>query len=225
MQVGNARYLTAEDLPETVPIFPISGVLLLPGGQLPLNIFEPRYLAMLDAAMAGNRLIGMIQPALTEVQADILPDRPALAPVGCIGRITSFTETGDGRYIVSLAGICRFRLMDEVSSSKPYRTFKIAPFVADLTSGDDEAQVDRSGLLSAFRAYLEANKLEADWESVERASNITLVNSLSMMSPFGPAEKQALLEAPDLRTRAETLIAITEIVLARNFGDGDTMLQ
>jgi uncharacterized protein len=225
MQVGNARYLTAEDLPETVPVFPISGVLLLPGGQLPLNIFEPRYLEMLDAAMAGNRLIGMIQPALTEVQADILPERPALAPVGCIGRITSFTETGDGRYIVSLAGICRFRLLDEVTSSKPYRTFKIAPFVADLTSGDDEAQVDRSGLLSAFRAYLEANKLEADWESVERASNITLVNSLSMMSPFGPAEKQALLEAPDLRTRAETLIAITEIVLARTFGDGDTMLQ
>ena len=225
MQVGNARYLTAEDLPETLPVFPISGVLLLPGGQLPLNIFEPRYLAMLDTAAAGNRLIGMIQPALTEVQADILPERPALAPVGCIGRITSFTETGDGRNIVSLAGICRFRLMDEVTSSKPYRTFKIAPFVADLTSGDDEAQVDRSGLLSAFRAYLEANKLEADWESVERASNITLVNSLSMMSPFGPAEKQALLEAPDLRTRAETLIAITEIVLARTFGDGDTMLQ
>ncbi|TPP07251.1 LON peptidase substrate-binding domain-containing protein [Rhizobium glycinendophyticum] len=225
MQVGNARYLTAEDLPETVPVFPISGALLLPGGQLPLNIFEPRYLAMLDAAMAGNRLIGMIQPALTEVQADILPERPALAPVGCIGRITSFTETGDGRYIVSLAGICRFRLLEEVAGTKPYRTFTIAPFVADLTTGEDEAQVDRSGLLSAFRAYLEANKLEADWESVERASNITLVNSLSMMSPFGPAEKQALLEAPDLRTRAETLIAITEIVLARNFGDGDTMLQ
>ncbi|RKE79973.1 LON peptidase substrate-binding domain-containing protein [Rhizobium sp. AG855] len=225
MQVGNARYLTAEDLPETVPVFPISGALLLPGGQLPLNIFEPRYLAMLDAAMAGNRLIGMIQPALTEVQADILPERPALAPVGCIGRVTSFTETGDGRYIVSLAGVCRFRLLDEVSSSKPYRSFHIAPFVADLTSSEDETQVDRSGLLSAFRAYLEANKLEADWESVERASNITLVNSLSMMSPFGPAEKQALLEAPDLKTRAETLIAITEIVLARNFGEGDTMLQ
>ncbi len=225
MQVGNARYLTANDLPETVPVFPISGVLLLPGGQLPLNIFEPRYLAMLDAAMAGNRLIGMIQPALTEVQADILPERPALAPVGCIGRITSFTETGDGRYIVSLAGICRFRLMDEVASSKPYRNFHIAPFVADLTNSEDEGQVDRSGLLSAFRSYLEANKLEADWESVERASNVTLVNSLSMMSPFGPAEKQALLEAPDLKTRAETLIAITEIVLARSFGEGDTMLQ
>ncbi len=226
MQVGNARYLTAADLPETVPVFPISGVLLLPGGQLPLNIFEPRYLAMFDAAMAGNRLIGMIQPAMSEVHANILPERPHLAPVGCLGRITSFTETGDGRYIISLAGVCRFRLMDEVAtSSKPFRSFHIAPFIADLTTGDDEAQVDRAGLLAAFKAYLEANKLEADWESVERASNLTLVNSLSMMSPFGPPEKQALLEAPDLKTRAETLIAITEIVLARTFGDGDTMLQ
>lgn len=225
MQVGNARYLTTQDLPETVPVFPISGVLLLPGGQLPLNVFEPRYLAMFDAALAGNRLIGMIQPALSEEQANILPERPALSSMGCIGRITSFTETGDGRYIISLAGVCRFRLMDEVQNSKPYRTFHIAPFVTDLASSEEEAEVNRAGLLAAFKAYLEANKLEADWESVERASNIMLVNSLSMMSPFGPAEKQALLEAPDLKTRAETLIAITEIVLARTFGDADNILQ
>ncbi|KPF42820.1 LON peptidase substrate-binding domain-containing protein [Rhizobium sp. G187] len=225
MQVGNARYLTGEDLPDKLPVFPISGVLLLPGGQLPLNVFEPRYLAMLDDALAGNRLIGMIQPGMTEVQSDILPERTSLSPVGCIGRITSFSETGDGRYIVSLAGVCRFRLLNEVNSGKPYRSFSIAPFISDLTSSDEETQVDRAGLLAAFRAYLEANKLEADWESVERASNITLVNSLSMMSPFGPAEKQALLEAPDLKTRAETLIAITEIILARTFGDADTMLQ
>ncbi|EHS51994.1 peptidase S16 lon domain protein [Rhizobium sp. PDO1-076] len=225
MQVGNARYLTAGDLPETIPVFPISGVLLLPGGQLPLNVFEPRYLALFDAALSGNRLIGMIQPAMSEPQTNILPERPALSQVGCIGRITSFTETGDGRYVISLSGICRFRLLNEVAGSKPYRTFHIAPFMTDLTTGDDEGQVDRVGLLAAFRAYLEANKLEADWESVERASNVTLVNSLSMMSPFGPAEKQALLEAPDLKTRAETLIAITEIVLARTFGDADSMLQ
>lgn len=225
MQVGNARYLTADDLPETIPVFPISGVLLLPGGQLPLNVFEPRYLALFDAALSGNRLIGMIQPAMSEAQTNILPDRPALAQVGCIGRITSFTETGDGRYVISLAGICRFRLMHETSSSKPYRSFHIAPFITDLTTADDEGQVDRAGLLAAFRAYLDANKLEADWESVERASNVTLVNSLSMISPFGPAEKQALLEAPDLKTRAETLIAITEIVLARSFGDADSILQ
>ena len=227
MQVGNARYLTENDLPETLPVFPIAGVLLLPGGQLPLNVFEPRYLAMFDAAMAGNRLIGMIQPSLTEgLTGDILPERPALCQVGCIGRITSLTETGDGRYITSLGGVCRFRLLDEVNGAKPYRSFHIAPFITDLKGGpEEEASVDRTGLLTAFRAYLDANKLEADWESVERASNLTLVNSLSIMSPFGPAEKQALLEAPDLKSRAETLVAITEIVLARTFGDADTRLQ
>jgi Lon protease-like protein len=220
MQVGNARYLKPNDLPEQVAIFPLSGALLLPGGQLPLNVFEPRYLAMFDAAIAGNRLIGMIQPALGEPA-----ESGHLAHVGCLGRITSFVETGDGRYMVSLTGICRFRLIDEVSGHHPYRSFRIAPFVADLKSEDEEGSVDRAGLLAVFKAYLEANKLEADWESVERAGNMTLVNSLSMMAPFEPAEKQALLEAPDLKTRAETFVAITEIVLARGFGDSDTILQ
>jgi Lon protease-like protein len=218
MQVGNARYLKPNDLPEQVAIFPLSGALLLPGGQLPLNVFEPRYLAMFDAAISGNRLIGMIQPALGEPA-----DSGHLAHVGCLGRITSFAETGDGRYMVSLTGICRFRLIDEVSGHHPYRTFRIAPFIADLKSEDEEHSVDRAGLLAAFKAYLEANKLEADWESVERAGNMTLVNSLSMMAPFEPAEKQALLEATDLKTRAETFVAITEIVLARGFGDSDTI--
>lgn len=219
MQVGNARYLKPDDLPGSVPVFPLSGALLLPAGQLPLNVFEPRYLAMFDAAMSGNRIIGMVQPALTEG-----PDAANLSQVGCLGRITSFAETGDGRYIVSLTGICRFRVIDEVSGHHPYRTFRIAPFIADLKSADEESMVNRTALLAAFKAYLEANKLEADWESVERASNMTLVNSLSMMAPFEPAEKQALLEAPDLKTRAETFIAITEIVLART-DDSDTLLQ
>ena len=128
------------------------------------------------------------------------------------------------RPITSLTGICRFRLMDEITGHQPYRSFRIAPFIADLKSRDEEEGVNRSALLSAFRAYLDANKLEADWESVERASNMTLVNSLAMMAPFDPAEKQALLEAPDLKTRAETFIAIIEIVLAR-FGDTDSVLQ
>ncbi|HEX2148186.1 MAG TPA: LON peptidase substrate-binding domain-containing protein [Pseudorhizobium sp.] len=225
MIVGNARYVKREDLPETVRVFPLTGALLLPGGQLPLNIFEPRYLAMFDAALAGDRLIGIVQPTLTEPSdaADIA--RPALSSVGCIGRITSFAETGDGRYITSLSGVCRFRLLDEIGTGHPFRTFKIAPLLADLSPEDDEGKVDRAELLRVFRAYLDANKLEADWESVERAGNRTLVNSLSMMSPFGPAEKQALLEAPDLKTRAETLIAITEILLARGAGDTDTVLQ
>lgn len=225
MKVGNARYLTEKDLPEILSVFPLNGVLLLPGGQLPLNIFEPRYLEMFDAALAGNRLIGIVQPAFQGTSAGEPASGPALCQVGCIGRITSFGETGDGRYIASLGGVCRFRLMEEIASHHPYRSFRIAPFFADLSDADEEATIDRSALLAAFRAYLEANKLEADWESVERASNTTLVTSLSMMSPFGPAEKQALLEAPDMRSRAETLIAITEIALAREFGDPDTILQ
>ncbi|APO69597.1 LON peptidase substrate-binding domain-containing protein [Rhizobium mongolense] len=227
MQVGNARYLKPGDLPDSIAVFPLTGALLLPTGQLPLNIFEPRYLAMFDAALAGNRLIGMVQPALgdNDSTAGDKSGEPHLAPVGCIGRITSFAETGDGRYIVSLTGVCRFRLLGEKMTHEPFRSFRIAPFISDLSARDEEDAVDRGALLSAFRAYLDANKLEADWESVERASNLTLVNSLAMMSPFGPAEKQALLEAPDLKTRAETLIAITEIVLARVFGDSDTVLQ
>ncbi|MFB9949764.1 LON peptidase substrate-binding domain-containing protein [Rhizobium puerariae] len=225
MHVGNARYVKREDLPETIPVFPLTGALLLPGGQLPLNIFEPRYLAMFDRALAADRLIGIVQPSLLETGEPAEGPRPVLSTVGCIGRITSFAETGDGRYIASISGVCRFRLLDETGEGHPYRTFRIAPFLADLSAEDDESSVDRVELLRVFRAYLDANKLEADWESVERAGNRTLVNSLSMMSPFGPAEKQALLEAPDLKTRAETLIAITEIFLARGFSDTDTILQ
>ncbi|MCT7666468.1 LON peptidase substrate-binding domain-containing protein [Shinella kummerowiae] len=226
MHVGNARYLKPADLPEAIPVFPLTGALLLPGGQLPLNIFEPRYLSMFDDALATHRLVGMVQPVFGEHRVeDAAGDTPALCQVGCIGRITSFAETGDGRYIISLTGVCRYRLLEEVRGSKSYRNFRIAPFITDLTAHDDETSVDRDALLAAFKAYLDANKLEADWESVERASNTTLVNSMAMMSPYGPAEKQALLEAPDLKTRAETLIAITEIVLARSYGDVDTMLQ
>ncbi|WJH41404.1 LON peptidase substrate-binding domain-containing protein [Aliirhizobium terrae] len=225
MHVGNARYLKREDLPEIVPVFPLTGALLLPGGQLPLNIFEPRYLSMFDAALVGDRLIGVIQPSLVEEAGAGDPLRPALANVGCIGRITSFAETGDGRYITSVSGVCRFRLLDETLGSHPYRVFKFAPLMSDLTEEDDEASVDRAELLRVFKAYLDANKLEADWESIERAGNRTLVNSLSMMSPFGAAEKQALLEAADLKTRADTLIAITEILLARGLADTDTILQ
>ena len=226
MQVGNARYLKTGDLPETLAVFPLAGALLLPGSQLPLNVFEPRYLSMFDDALSGHRLIGIVQPSFSE-QRDQAGNAttPALCNVGCIGRITSFGETGDGRYVISLTGICRFRLLHEITDHKAYRSFKIAPFTTDLTESDDETLVDREGLLAAFKAYLDANKLEADWESVELASNTTLVNSMAMMSPFGPAEKQALLEAPDLKTRAEMLIAITEIVLARTFGDLGTALQ
>lgn len=225
MQVGNKSYRTETDIPAVVPIFPLSGALLLPGAQLPLNIFEPRYLSMFDAALCSDRLIGVIQPTVPEAESCRGPVED-LCRVGCLGRITSFAETGDGRYVITLGGICRFRITEEVDQGrKPYRSCRISPFLTDLEGADDGADVDRKALLESFRAYLDANDLEADWESVERASTATLVNSLSMMSPYGPAEKQALLEAGDLRTRAETLIAITEIALARDSDEYGRVLQ
>ncbi|MDP3895625.1 MAG: LON peptidase substrate-binding domain-containing protein [Mesorhizobium sp.] len=223
MQAGNTYYRTSEDLPDQVPLFPLTGALLLPGGRMPLNIFEPRYLEMIDAAMSGSRLVGMIQPRLDGALRD--DGEPELCEIGCLGRVTSFAETGDGRYLVSLQGICRFRVLDEIPTRTPFRICRIAGFAADLDEERNTADVDRGALLKAFRAYLEANSLEADWESISRAENATLVNALSMMSPYGAAEKQALLEAPDLKTRAETLIAITEMALARDRDDFSTSLQ
>lgn len=223
MQVGNAHYRSARDLPKSVVVFPLSGALLLPGGRLPLNIFEPRYLQMIDHAVAGNRLIGMIQPALDgSVRAD---GEPELCAVGCIGRIVSLSETGDGRYLIALQGICRFRVVEEMAVKTPFRQCVIAPFLTDLDEDQGSGQVDRAALLETFRAFLEANDLQADWEGVNNAGNATLVNALSMMAPYGPAEKQALLEAADLRTRAETLVAITEIALARDRDEFATNLQ
>ena len=216
MQAGNVFYRQVEDIPRTIPVFPLTGALLLPGGRLPLNIFEPRYLQMVDEALNDSRLIGMIQPRLDgSRRAD---DEPELCDVGCLGRLTSISETGDGRYLIMLHGVARFRVMAEQPTDKPYRLCSILPFAADLAENVGE-EINRTGLLKALRAYLDANKMEADWQSVSRAENATLVNALSMMAPYGPAEKQALLEAPDLKNRAETLIALTEMALARD-GDG-----
>ncbi|CDX38234.1 LON peptidase substrate-binding domain-containing protein [Mesorhizobium sp. WSM4935] len=223
MRVGNALYRLARDLPTAVPVFPLAGALLLPGGRMPLNIFEPRYLQMIDQAMAGSRLIGMVQPSLDGAVRD--DGEPELCSVGCAGRIISLAETGDGRYLISLQGVCRFRIVQELTAKAPFRQCKITPFLADLDEDPAGAEVDRPALLKAFRAYLQANDLEADWESVSRAENGMLVNALSMMAPYGPAEKQALLEAPDLKTRAETLIAITEMTLAREDDEFGSSLQ
>lgn len=222
MRAGNAIYKSLNDLPETVPVFPLSAALLLPGNRMPLNIFEPRYLEMIDDTLTSDRVIGMIQPSLDGTLC--ASGEPALCEVGCLGRLTSFSETGDGRYLITLDGICRFRVNKEIRTKSHYRKCSVTHFIGDLTE-DDGKEVDRAALLHTFRAYLDANDLEADWESIRRAENCTLVNALSMMSPYGPAEKQALLEAPDLKTRAETLIAITEIALAREAGEEGTNLQ
>lgn len=223
MQAGNAHYRRAADLPEIVPVFPLAAALLLPGGRMPLNIFEPRYLHMIDDTIGDRRLIGMIQPSLDgRLKGDGEPD---ICQVGCLGRITSLSESGDGRYLIALQGVCRFRVAEELSVKTPFRQCRIMPFVADLSEEHTAGEVNRPALLKAFRAYLDANGLEADWESVSRAENAMLVNALSMMAPYGAAEKQALLEAPDLKTRAETLIAITEMALAREQDDFGTSLQ
>lgn len=225
MRIGNMHYSTVRDIPDVVPVFPLSGALLLPRAHLPLNIFEPRYLEMIDDAMATDRVIGMVQPRFDlegDEAAELHEEEgPALCSVGSLGRIISMQEAGDGRYLIQLAGVTRFTIVEEVDRGTMYRSCRISAerFAADLTDCNDEAMVDRDALIKAFQSYLDANDLEADWRSVRAASNEALVNTLAMMSPYGPAEKQALLEAPDLPARAATLVAITEMELARQTGD------
>ncbi len=221
----NAEYRGPSDLPEIIPVFPLSGALLLPRGQMPLNIFEPRYLAMIDDAFRdGHRLIGMIQPDVTHSPSE---QQPVLFRVGCVGRITQLAESGDGRYLIELTGVSRFRIVDELTVSTAYRQCRVDyfPFIDDFTARKGEDQVDRAALLKTLTAFLKANNLSVDWDGVENAPNEALVNALAMMSPYGPAEKQALLEAPDLKTRAEILIAVTEMDLAKKRTSGDPPLQ
>ncbi len=221
----NAEYRGPRDLPEVIPVFPLPGALLLPRGQLPLNIFEPRYLAMVDDSMRdGHRLIGMIQPDHAHPESEA---KPHLYKIGCVGRITQIAETGDGRYVLQLTGVVRFRIEEELSVSTAYRQCRVSyhPFMDDFVARKGEEKVDREGLLTALSAFLDANNLKADWEGIEKAPNEALVNALAMMSPYGPAEKQALLEAPDLKTRAEVLVALTEIELAKTGTSEDTPLQ
>ena len=182
---------------------------------MPLNIFEARYLRMVNDSLSGDRLIGMIQPDPHRDDNSDNSSPPVLCEVGCLGRITAFQETDDDRLLISLSGICRFNLLEELPSDGVYRRARISPFLEDLTRGSNVDQVDRQALLKTFGDFLEANKLEADWGEISETSTEALVNSLSMLSPYGAAEKQALLEAPDLKTRAETLIAITEVNLSR----------
>jgi len=221
----NLAYQSPGDLADVIPVFPLAGALLLPRGQMPLNIFEPRYLAMIDDALrAGHRLIGMIQPDPAHPGTE---ERPALYKIGCVGRITQFAETGDGRYLIQLTGIARFRVEEELRLPTPYRQCRVlyTPFVDDFVARKGEDEVDRAALLHALTDFLKANDLKADWEGIENAPNEALVNALAMMSPYGAAEKQALLEAPDLKTRAEILVAVTEIELAKKTAGGETPLQ
>src|SRR5436305_3598139 len=222
----NVIYKGSADLPENIPVFPLAGALLLPRGQLPLNIFEPRYLAMVDDSLRdGHRLIGMIQPDTAHPG----PDRkPSLYQVGCAGRITQLAETGDGRYLLQLTGVARFRIEQELSVATAYRQCRVTyqPFADDFIARKGEDEVDRKAVLEALTSFLKANNLKTDWQGVESAPNEALVNALAMMSPYGTPEKQALLEAPDLKSRAEILVAVTEMELAKKTaGGGEPPLQ
>ena len=224
-----ATYSRPSELPTTIPVFPLQRAILLPRVAMPLNIFEQRYLEMIDAALAGHRLIGMVQPKRPTDDED--PESPTdnfteLRSFGCVGRLTSFSETDDGRYLITLNGIARFEIRGELKADLPYRQCHISydRFINDFHRGHGEEDVDRVHLLKVLRSYLEANDLKADWQAINRSSNEFLVNTLSMISPYGAEEKQALLEAPDLRSRAEVLVALAEIELAkRDDGTGSTL--
>ena len=204
-------------LPAILPIFPLTGVLLLPRGRLPLNIFEPRYLAMTRDALAGERMIGMVQPSNPAGSGS----NPPVYPTGCAGRITSFAETEDGRFLITLTGTSRFRIREELPLLEGYR--RVVPewreFARDLEN-EDEAGFDRDRLLRGLRAYFRQHQISADWDAVTAVPGERLVTSIAMICPFEPSEKQALLEAPDLDERARLLTAIVEMAVLNRPSDG-----
>ncbi len=222
------RYRLPADAPARIPIFPLRGVILLPRATLPLNIFEPRYLAMVDDVMSGSRVLGLIQPERSNSDDESPPGKSVgLRRVGCAGRITSYQELDDGRFLVTLTGIARFSLVGEVQSAKPYRTFGVSydGFVSDFSSDAGADGVDRDGLLRVLKSYLEARQFRADWNAIVNAPSEFLVNSLSIICPYGPEEKQALLEAADLKTRAEILMTLAEMELASGDSGAGSTLQ
>ena len=211
----------AADLPSTIPVFPLPGALLLPRARLPLHIFEPRYLAMMDDTLkTSHRLIGMIQPRETPKS-----EETRLHSIGCAGRVTAFSETEDGRYMITLAGISRFRVTSEVQGFSPYRRCDVDwnGFDRDLGATETDPGFDREPFMALLERYFESQDLSTDWDSLRDAEEELLLNSLSMLCPFAPHEKQALLEAPSLATRRETLVTLIEFAL--RVGETEEILQ
>ncbi len=210
------------DFPDIIPIFPLPGALLLPRARMPLHLFEPRYLTMLDDTLKlPQRLIGMIQP-------NKVPGRSGhgLQTIGCAGRVTQFSETEDGRYMITLAGMSRFRVVEEVEGFTPYRRARVswAGFERDRGPGEDDPCFDREAFLATLAQYFEAQDLQTDWDSLKEADDELLINSLSMLLGFEPEDKQALLEAPSLSTRRETLVTLIEFTM-RGGNDSERALQ
>ena len=224
----NERYRGSGDLPQVLPVFPLRGAILLPRATLALNVFEPRYLMLVDFALAGDRLVGIVQPAPEAGDSESPTGKNfPLRRVGCAGRITAFSEGDDGRVMLSLTGIARFRLLRDVESDEPFRFCQVSfgEFASDFAFGDGEEDVDRPRLLTTLHNYLIANNLTADWDRIDSASNERLVNMLSILSPYGAEEKQALLEARDLKARAEALVALAEMELASRDDGSGTSIQ
>ncbi len=220
------RYRRPSDLPPRIPLFPLRGAILLPRATLPLNVFEPRYLAMVDDVMSGSRVIGIVQPSTTDDAGESPENKDAaLRKVGCAGRVTAYQELDDGRLLITITGVARYSIVDEAVTAGPYRVATVSydRFASDFDVGRGEEQVDRTNLVRVLRAYLEQNRLKADWTAIERAPSEYLINALCVMSPYGPEEKQALLEAEDLKRRAEVLIALAEMELASTGGPGGTL--
>ena len=221
-----------EDLPATLPIFPLGGVLLLPEGRLPLNIFEPRYLAMVEDALGAGRMIGMIQPIEaappTQGRPGAATAEPAVYEMGCAGRIVSFAESGDGRFLITLTGVCRFRVARELEGLRGYR--RVAPdwtpFRADIErDANQPLNINRPKLLAALRAYLTHNEMEVDWAAIEGTPDTALAIVLPMSCPFEPREKQALLECPTPAARTQMLVALMEMAVAEGRGGGAPIKQ
>ncbi len=202
--------IKSSDLPGVLPVFPLPGALLLPRSRLPLHLFEPKYLQMLeDVLKTPQRLIGMIQPCPTPHQSD------GLHRIGCAGRVTQFSETEDGRYLITLSGVSRFRIEQEVEGFTPYRRFKAdwAGFDRDLGKKEDDRAFDRSAFVQLLERFFSSRELSTDWETLNEADDELLISSLSMLLDFDPEDKQALLEAPSLTTRRETLVTLIEFAM------------
>ncbi|MDD7971510.1 LON peptidase substrate-binding domain-containing protein [Roseinatronobacter alkalisoli] len=209
-----------KDLPDLIAVFPLPGALLLPRARLPLHIFEPRYLAMLDECMkTPHRLIGMIQPRSTPLGSE-----KALHSIGCAGRLTAFSETEDGRYMITLTGVSRFRLQQEVTGFTPYRRAEVSweGFERDRGSDEQDDGFDRDEFFVLLKRFFAIHGLSTDWDSLTEANDELLINSLSMLCPLEPDDKQALLEAPSLTNRRETLVTLMEFALR---GGTDEALQ
>jgi len=209
------------DLPDTIPVFPLPGALLLPRARLPLHIFEPRYLAMLDDTLkTSHRLIGMVQPSEGPSR-----ETTRLHSIGCAGRVTAFSETEDGRYMITLSGVSRYRIKSEQEGFTPYIRCDVSwdGFSRDLGPSEKDTGFDRQGFLSLLRRYFEDQGLNAEWDTLSRADDELLINSLSMLCPFEPEDRQALLEAPSLSTRRETIVTLIEFALRG--GTGEEVLQ